>query len=88
MCNNNQRNARCAYRNRNQPDNRSNNLGFRVLLRSAHVLPHLLLVPLLGGATRQEFSSDCVPEMLIDLSLNLSAEAKEEEQCQTGLVRA
>jgi len=28
--NNNQNNARCAYRNRNNPDNRNNNLGFRV----------------------------------------------------------
>ena len=28
--NNNQNNARCAYRNRNQPDNRNNNIGFRV----------------------------------------------------------
>jgi RNA-directed DNA polymerase len=27
--NNNRDNARCAYRNRNQPDNRNNNLGFR-----------------------------------------------------------
>ncbi|MCP4389822.1 MAG: SUMF1/EgtB/PvdO family nonheme iron enzyme [Gammaproteobacteria bacterium] len=27
--NNNARNCRCAYRNRNQPDNRNNNLGFR-----------------------------------------------------------
>ena len=30
--NNNQRNARCAYRNRNNPDNRNNNLGFRVVV--------------------------------------------------------
>jgi hypothetical protein len=32
--NNNRDNARCAYRNRNQPDNRNNNIGFRVVLRS------------------------------------------------------
>jgi hypothetical protein len=29
--NNNRDNARCAYRNDNDPDNRNNNLGFRVL---------------------------------------------------------
>ena len=28
--NNNRRNARCAYRNRNIPDNFNNNVGFRV----------------------------------------------------------
>ncbi len=30
--NNNGRNARCAYRNRNVTDNRNNNNGFRVML--------------------------------------------------------
>jgi formylglycine-generating enzyme required for sulfatase activity len=30
--NNNQNNARCAYRNRNEPDNFNNNLGFRLVL--------------------------------------------------------
>jgi hypothetical protein len=29
--NNNRRNARCAYRNRNNPDNFNNNVGFRVV---------------------------------------------------------
>ncbi|MBN1147365.1 MAG: hypothetical protein JXA78_08915 [Anaerolineales bacterium] len=29
--NNNRRNARCAYRNRNEPDNFNDNLGFRVV---------------------------------------------------------
>ena len=28
--NNNHRNVRCAYRNRNNPDNRNDNKGFRV----------------------------------------------------------
>jgi hypothetical protein len=28
--NNNHRNVRCAYRNRNNPNNRNNNIGFRV----------------------------------------------------------
>jgi hypothetical protein len=31
--NNEARNARCAYRNRNNPDDRNNNLGFRALLQ-------------------------------------------------------
>jgi len=35
--NNHRDNARCAYRNRNQPDNRNDNLGFRVVLRAAPV---------------------------------------------------
>lgn len=30
--NNNERNARCAYRNRNNPNNRNNNIGFRVVV--------------------------------------------------------
>lgn len=30
--NNNRNNARCAYRNRNIPDNFNNNLGFRLVL--------------------------------------------------------
>ncbi|MBC8450058.1 MAG: SUMF1/EgtB/PvdO family nonheme iron enzyme [Chloroflexi bacterium] len=33
--NNNQRNARCAYRNRNIPDNFNNNLGFRLVVSIA-----------------------------------------------------
>jgi len=35
--NNNQRNVRCAYRNRNNPNNLNNNRGFRVVV--AHVFP-------------------------------------------------
>ncbi len=35
--NNNRDNARAAYRNWNHPDNRNNNIGFRVL-RSSHTL--------------------------------------------------
>ncbi|MBC8554622.1 MAG: SUMF1/EgtB/PvdO family nonheme iron enzyme [Candidatus Brocadiales bacterium] len=30
--NNNNRNVRCANRNRNNPDNRNNNIGFRIVL--------------------------------------------------------
>ena len=32
--NNNYRNARCAYRNNNDPDNRNDNIGFRVVVVS------------------------------------------------------
>jgi hypothetical protein len=39
--NNNQDNARAAYRNRNNPDNRNNNLGFRVVC-SSHIFAPLL----------------------------------------------
>ena len=34
--NNNDRNARCAYRNRNNPNNEWNNNGFRVVVASPH----------------------------------------------------
>ncbi|MES9904115.1 MAG: SUMF1/EgtB/PvdO family nonheme iron enzyme [Sedimenticola sp.] len=86
--NNHRDNARCAYRNRNQPDNRNNNLGFRVVLRSTHVLPPLLLVAPSGGTTRQVIRPGRVPEMQIDpLIMGLSAEVKEEEQRRTGLAR-
>jgi Sulfatase-modifying factor enzyme 1 len=64
--NNNRDNARCAYRNRNQPDNRNDNIGFRVVLRSAHVLPPLLLVLPQGGAARQYTRAGRVPEMWAD----------------------
>jgi len=86
--NNNRDNARCAYRNRNQPDNRNNNLGFRVVLRSPHVLPPLLLVLPGGGTTRPDTRAGRVPAMRADPRADLFAEVKEEEQRQTGLVRA
>ena len=44
--NNNRNNACCAYRNRNEPDNWNNNIGFRV------VAAHGLLSPA-GNAARQ-----------------------------------
>ncbi|MEW6286122.1 MAG: hypothetical protein AB1509_07830 [Chloroflexota bacterium] len=34
--NNNERNVRCAYRNRNNPNNRNNNIGFRVVVAASH----------------------------------------------------
>lgn len=40
--NNNSNNARAAYRNNNTPDNRNNNIGFRVVVRrpTTHLLSH------------------------------------------------
>ncbi|MCL4880430.1 MAG: SUMF1/EgtB/PvdO family nonheme iron enzyme [Anaerolineae bacterium] len=37
--NNNQDNARAAYRNNNNPDNRNNNIGFRVVVSSHSSVP-------------------------------------------------
>ncbi|MBI1918350.1 MAG: SUMF1/EgtB/PvdO family nonheme iron enzyme [Planctomycetes bacterium] len=37
--NNNPRNCRCANRNDNAPDNRNNNIGFRVVLRPGPSTP-------------------------------------------------
>jgi hypothetical protein len=40
--NNNQRNARCAYRNNNNPDNRNHNIGFRVVVsHDSHTQPEM-----------------------------------------------
>ncbi|MGB6297547.1 MAG: SUMF1/EgtB/PvdO family nonheme iron enzyme [Rivularia sp. (in: cyanobacteria)] len=36
--NNNPRNCRSANRNRNEPDNRNNNIGFRVVVSAASAL--------------------------------------------------
>jgi hypothetical protein len=41
--NNNPNNARCAYRNRNNPNNRNNNIGFRVVVSTFFI----------GGAPRR-----------------------------------
>jgi len=39
--NNNARNVRCAVRNRNNPDNRNNNIGFRVVVATFFSLPEV-----------------------------------------------
>jgi hypothetical protein len=36
--NNNDRNLRCAYRNNNDPNNRNNNIGFRVVVSTLFLL--------------------------------------------------
>jgi len=35
--NNNRNNARCSYRNRNEPDNFNNNIGFRLVCSTSFV---------------------------------------------------
>jgi hypothetical protein len=64
--NNHRDNARCAYRNRNHPGNRNDHIGFRVVLRSSHVLQPLLLVPPHGGTVRRYTRAGRVPEMPVD----------------------
>jgi len=39
--NNNRNNLRCAYRNRNNPNNRNNDIGFRVVLSTFVWLPEM-----------------------------------------------
>ena len=39
--NNNPENVRCAVRNRNHPNNRNNNIGFRVVLSTLFSVPEL-----------------------------------------------
>jgi hypothetical protein len=50
--NNNQRRSRCAVRNRNQPENFNNNVGFRVVLSIA-LLPQGRYIPLSSDAGRR-----------------------------------
>lgn len=50
--NNNRNNARCANRNRNNPDNFNNNQGFRVVL--SHIFPNRQKCLLLMGSGRGE----------------------------------
>ncbi|MFO0018188.1 MAG: hypothetical protein ACK52U_16770 [Synechococcaceae cyanobacterium] len=48
--NNNPRNCRSAYRNRNHPDNRNNNVGFRVCCLPQHPSPSEPLEGISAGA--------------------------------------
>ncbi|MEA3274248.1 MAG: SUMF1/EgtB/PvdO family nonheme iron enzyme, partial [Pseudomonadota bacterium] len=58
--------ARCASRRRFQPAFRNYYLGFRLVLRSAHVLPALLLVPLSCETAHRYTRTVCVPAMRAD----------------------
>jgi len=42
--NNNEDNARCAYRNRNNPNNRNNNIGFRVVVSAATAIQNQIVL--------------------------------------------
>ncbi|MES9905101.1 MAG: SUMF1/EgtB/PvdO family nonheme iron enzyme [Sedimenticola sp.] len=58
--NNIQGRARLGYRNHNDPDNRNNNLGFR-LCRASHIFPRLqrLFVWVAGGGFRGGANRPC-----------------------------
>ena len=56
--NNNRNNARCAYRNRNEPDNFNNNIGFRLVL-SHDFLPARSAVPASRAAAAAKIGSAC-----------------------------
>ncbi len=63
--NNQQNNARCAARNQNNPNNRNNNIGVRV------VVSHIFLPP--AGNTTGWPSGGCVVEAIIKKWRGLSA---------------
>ena len=86
--NNNRDNARCAYRNRNDPDNRNDNLGFRVVLRAAHVLPPFFWPRRTARRRTRPLGRGRSGNASRSARAGLLAEAKEEEQRQAGLVRA
>ena len=71
--------ARCAYRIRIRPDLRSDDIGFRVVLRSAPVLPPLLLVPPQDGTARRYPRAARSGNAGRSAQAGLPAEAKEEE---------
>jgi hypothetical protein len=73
--NNNHINARAAYRNRNHPNNRNNNLGFRVVCGASMLLRLLAGGKPAGSALR--LPRKCVLEMHADHGRR--AEVKEEE---------
>ena len=77
--NNNRDNARCAYRNDNHPDNRNNNIGFRVV-RGSHIVRFLEDQPRRGWRARR-----ALPEMLADHGRQ--AEAKEPRMAQASPAR-
>ncbi|MDS4022047.1 MAG: SUMF1/EgtB/PvdO family nonheme iron enzyme [Candidatus Competibacter sp.] len=64
--NNHRDNARCAYRDEDDPDFRAGHDGFRVVLLSAHVLPPLLLVPSSRRDGAPGYPSRFVPAMRAD----------------------
>ncbi|MBM3853529.1 MAG: hypothetical protein FJ399_10280 [Verrucomicrobia bacterium] len=62
---NNPRNARCAYRNRNVPDNFNNNIGFRVCVSIA-VRSGRQILPSTGSRTAPQQNSQPDPAPVAD----------------------
>ena len=59
--NNNERNVRCAYRNRNNPNNEWNNSGFRVVVVSPMLLWRVFrfnLLPQAGNAGHSRMTAE------------------------------
>jgi hypothetical protein len=57
--NNNRRNLRCAYRNRNTPDNFNNNIGFRVVSHDSPSQPVIPVIPAMQDGAEKE-SQHCL----------------------------
>jgi len=69
---NNSRNCRCAYRNRNNPGNRNDNIGFRVVSSRSSWADRMTVaeqtgVPIRGNAIKR--SSECMVLVAGDGSL-------------------
>ncbi|MDQ3006674.1 MAG: SUMF1/EgtB/PvdO family nonheme iron enzyme [Chloroflexota bacterium] len=58
--NNNERNVRCAYRNRNNPNNRNKDIGFRVVVAShaSHFESNQAISPEGSGQKCYSFTDD------------------------------
>lgn len=85
--NNNQDNARAAYRDNNHPTNRNNNIGFRLARFAMFIRPSSGHCAAMTARSRQagkrcSGNARCATQRCA----TLRAEAKEEEQPQTGLV--
>ena len=51
--NNNPRNVRCAYRNRNNPEDRNDNIGFRLVASTLSAPPEMRRVPPRDGCAAE-----------------------------------
>ena len=83
--NNNSRNARCAYRNRNTPDNFNNNMGFRVVSHDPDHQPVNLVISAMqdGAVSKSQRCSFLVePPLAIPFS-NFAKKARVVSQIST-----
>jgi len=72
--NNNQDNARAAYRNNNHPDNRNNNIGFRLCCSSHIFIPFNGAACVFGRCERcVPLGNTALPEMVADHGLRPEA---------------